>query len=115
MPLAADAEPPQLAAVDLHQRAPDALRIGEEVQRAFALVVIVPQLLHAKEDVEIVFEGRYAVHGDAERLLDRARAAATGDEIVAGDLACLAAGAVGHGGNDAVIALHEGLKARAHV
>ena len=82
VPLPADAEPPQLAAVELHQRAPDALRVGEEMQRRLALVVEIPELLHAEEDVEIVFERRHAVHGDAERLLDRARAAAAGDQVV---------------------------------
>ena len=114
MPLAADAEPPQLAPIELHQRAPDALRVGEEVQRAFAVVVIVPQLLHAEEDVEIVFERRHAVHGDAERLLDRAGAAAAGDQIVARYLPGFAARAIGDGRDNAAVAFHERFEARAH-
>ena len=79
---AAQPEPPQLAAVELDERAPNPLRVGEEMQRGLALVVMGPQLRRAEEDVEIVFERRRALHLDAQCLGDRAVSAAAGDEIV---------------------------------
>ena len=88
---------------------------AKKCSAAFALVVEIPELLHTEEDVEIVFERRHAVHGDAERLLDRAGAAAAGDQVVGLDGVRFAAGEIGHGRDDAAVLLHEQFKARAQL
>src|SRR5262245_2038244 len=107
---AVERKTPQLAAVELNERAPNPLRIGEEMQRRLALVVLLPQRRRAKKDVEIVFERRIAVHLDAESLGDRAVAAAAGNETVGGDALALATRELAYGRDHAVIVLLEGFE-----
>ena len=108
--LAIQHQAPELAAVELHQRAPDALRVGEEMQRGLALVVLRPELRRAKEDVEIVFEGGRAEHLDAQRLRNRAVPAAAGDEIVGGNFLPRTRDEIMHGHDHAGVVLLEGLE-----
>src|SRR5262249_31980787 len=61
-------------------------------------------------DIEIVFERRIAVHLDAERLGDRAVAAAAGDQIVGGDALAPSSREVVHGRDHAVVVLLEGFE-----
>ena len=85
-------------------------RVGEEVQRSLALVVMGPQLGRAKEDVEIVFERGSALHLDAQRSRDRAVTAAAGDEVVGGNLLPLAGHEIMHGRDHAGVVLLERLE-----